>query len=231
MAAEKDFPRGHKRDEFNRQQADAAEQAREELANETGAVDLDPAKLDAKNVDNEIARWVDIQKGNVPVSNPHPAYDFIWVTVPDGYSMQAQTSIRAMEARLRSAGYFPVTDDVADLRNVGKEHKGQARATGTLRGVGDTILFAIRKEDKARLNQMNLRKSLRDQGVEDAAIDIIVRQGAGATAGFNLNDPRMARLYGEAGLRPITYSAQFSQRQIREGTGPLSPGFELQRGR
>ncbi len=206
---EKDFPAGHERDEFNRKQRDLTA---EENAKAEELVDaIDPAKLDVKNVDNEIARWVDLSKGNIPVSNPRDGYRYIWVISPDSLrNSDAIGNCRAIEAKLRARRYFPVTDshdtETKLEKRVAWEHRGENHAVGSsLRGIADVILFGIKQEHYEEIMDEDRRKRLRDMGIETD-----IPKGMQDRV-FGLEDQRIKRAYGTDAARPITYSAEFAQ--------------------
>lgn len=209
---EKDFPAGAKRDEFNAQLKDEHAEEAADLNDKLDAID--PSKLDVKNVDNEIARWVSTAQGNIPVSNPHSDYEFIWVTVPDDYRESgARANIRQMEGQLRSRGYFPWQDqfDKSDKlkERTGWEHRGEGHAVGSsLRVLADVCLFAIRKEKHEENMELDRKKRLRSMGIITDPNEI-PRQLRGRV--FDLNDPRMAQVYGADRMKPVTFSAGFAQ--------------------
>src|SRR5580704_927955 len=71
---EQSAPAGHDRSEAIKAAVDEAQQAAEALANDTGAIALDPAKLDVNNVDNEIASKWNPEGGDIPFSKPQEGY-------------------------------------------------------------------------------------------------------------------------------------------------------------
>lgn len=220
---EQAIPAGHVRNEALHSLRDDAVQNAETLESETGAIPLDPAKLDVKNVDNEIAAHWNPERGDIPFSHPQEGYQYAWVTHGGPHSDQAQTSIRAMHSRMERVGWHKVDGNMPE----GKEFIGKDCASATsMRGVGDTFLWRIRREDWARVEDANRRKELRDQGIETEFAHRANSTGVTRALG----DDMMSRVYGAERMRPVAYSAAFNENQIRSGNGPLPPGFEL-RGR
>lgn len=214
---------GFERDEALRAHTDAAEESMENLVNETGAHAIDPAKLDVKNVDNEIAAHWNAERGDIPFSHPQQGYWYAWVTHEDPHSSNARTSIRAMHSHMRRVGWHPVEGNMPE----GKEFVGEGPASGTTnRGVGDTFLWRIRMEDWEKVIEHNRRRAMKDQGIEEAFAH--AANSTGVTRA--LDEGMLSRVYGQDRMRPVAFSAAFNDSQIRSGNGPLKPGFEL-RGR
>ena len=220
---EQAIPAGHIRDEAVRALRDEAVEHNEELANATGAHAIDPAKLDVKNVDNEIAAHWNPERGDIPFSHPQQGFQYAWVTHEDPHGTQARTSIRAMHSHMRRVGWHPVEGDMIE----GKEFVGKDCAAATThRGMADTELWRIRREDWQRVLDFNERKRQKDQSIEQNFRDRANASGIGHA----LDDNMLARAYGQDRMRPVAFSAAFSTEQIRNGTGPLKPGFDV-RGR
>jgi hypothetical protein len=219
-------PAGHKRDEAARVLKDAGQEAVQELADQTDAIAIDAAKL--THIDNEIAAHWDAARGDIPITKPQLGRAYCWATHEDAHGDAAKTSIRAMHAELLRGGWKYVEGDMPE----GKEFAGKAHCAGTTqRGVGDSVLMYLEPDAKERLDDRNKRKMLLNMGIEKDFIEQVMQNTRGAAMGFDLNDPRMAKMYGAERMKPVAYSANFSQQNIREGTGPLKPGFELNRGR
>lgn len=228
-AIERAIPAGQERVEALSIHRDEVAEVNEKLANETGAVALDPAKLDVANVDNEIASHWNPEHGDIPFTHPQAGYLYAWVTMENSYpsTSAARTSIRAMHSAMKRVGWHPVEGDMPE----GREFIGDAGTAGTTqRGMGDCMLWRIRREEWAKVEEHNKRKSLKNMGIEADFAEAVIRQTGGAAIPMDLNSPAMMRAYGAERMKPVTYSASFSQEQIRNGTGPLKPGFEI-RGR
>lgn len=217
-AIERELPAGDERNDTLRAHRDLAEESAGRLEEQTGAIALDPSKLDVKKVDNEIASKWNPEKGDIPFAHPQPGFLYSWVTRELSHGEAARTSIRAMHAGMRRVGWHPVDSSMPEAKDHELDPQGH-------RYCGDTELWRIRREEWAKVEESNRRKRTREEGIEREFAEMVERTGVGHALG----PETLARAYGQERMRPITYSAQFSQEQIRSGNGPLKPGFEYRR--
>ena len=77
-----------------------------------------------------------------------------------------------------------------------------------MRGIGDVVLFAIKQEHYDEIMRKDREKRLRAMGIETDP-NAIPRQFRNRV--FDLNDPRMAKVYGKDAMESVTFSAGFAQ--------------------
>lgn len=221
-----DLPPGHERDEALKVVADHLEERMETEAAEVGIEAIDTHKLDER--DNEIMQHVG-PGGSVPFTGALPQYKYAWVTheqaVGEG---TGRAAIRAIHAQLKNAGYYPVQDMDPEAR----EFAGKGYCSGTtLRGVGDTMLWRIHRDNLAKQEERNKRRSDAQGEVEDRIFLMTAMKNgypdhAHAASGNLNNDPMMAQRFSPDLRGPVTVRRAFDEGDLRRGSikGYPAPG-------
>ena len=215
-----DMEAGHSRDEAERMVKDHLEEQIDANADNIEAIDA--TKLNRK--DNEIQRHIvrrGPDRGQIPVQNRQPGYEYMRHPVVDAFSdNSARAAVRASIERAKSWGWELVTGNMPEDSDFAGN---DCASPSTARGIGDTCLWRITKENFDAMIAYDREMQDRQGQVEERLATIARNAGVNARGGDVSKDPYLQQVFGAAAAQPFTITSKFTEGDMRRGSIPGVP--------